>query len=233
MAIVNRSKLLSYADSLYRAQKNKTAYCKAGWLMAYANYYDYAGKLEKSRIYADSAIAIIDRQPVKDSLWTKYYFAAHMKEANSFFKTGDYPQAIEGYFRIKVLADRPGNRCTIGVQLHNNIGLILFRQQKYTAAGRFFKEALGILDSCSVEASVKTIKTTIQQQIIDNIGQSFAKTGRSDSALVYYRKALYVIQSGRFSADPIQNKISKEVARGVVLSNIAGIFLKVNIQWFR
>jgi signal transduction histidine kinase/Tfp pilus assembly protein PilF len=228
MAIVNRPKMLQYADSLFRAQKNKTVYCKAGWLMAYANYYDFTGNFERARPYADSAIAIIDRQKLEDSVWTRYYFAAHMKEANIFYKTGDYPQAIEGYFRIKVLAERPGNRCTIGVQLHNNIGLILYRQQKYQAAGRFFKEALGILNSCSAEASVNTLKTTIEQQIIDNIGQSFAKTGRNDSALVYYHKALYVIGSGKFSADPVQDKVSRAVSRGVVLSNIGEIFLKEN-----
>jgi signal transduction histidine kinase len=227
MSVVDRQKMLRYADSVYRAQKEKTPYLQAGRLMAYSNYYDLAGSFQKAAPYTDSAIAIIDRQNLTDSSWARYYFAAHIKKANLFFKTGDYPQAIEGYFKIKELADKPDNKCGMGVKLHNNIGLILFRQQKYEEAKIYFKEALGILDSCSANSNINN-KVAIEQELLDNIGESFVHQDYTDSALIYYRKALLVIKSGRFSPDSVQDKISRSVSKGVVFSNIAQIFVKEN-----
>jgi len=227
MSVINRAQMLHYADSIFAAQKNKSPYLKAGRLMAYSNYYDLNNVFKRSILYTDSAINIIDRQNLSDSAWARYYFAAHIKKANVFFKTGDYPRAIEGYLKIKELADNPDNKCGIGVKLYNNIGLILFRQQKYEVAKHYFKEALGILDSCSVTLNIAN-KVALKQELLDNIGESFINQGNIDSALVYYKSALHVIKSGRFSADPIQDKISRLVSKGVVLSNIAQIFVKKN-----
>jgi len=227
MSVVNRPKMLHYADSLYNAQKYKSPYVMAGHYMAYSNFYDLSNASKRSLLYTDSAIAIIDRENLKDSTWARYYFAAHIKKANVFFKTGDYQQAIEGYFKIKELADKPDNKCGIGVKLYNNIGLILFRQQKYEEAKKYFKQALGILDSCSANMNISN-KVAMEQELLDNIGESFMNRGNTDSALVYYKKTLHVIESGRFSLDPVQDKISRAVSKGVVLSNIAQIFVKEN-----
>ncbi|BAU54939.1 tetratricopeptide repeat-containing sensor histidine kinase [Mucilaginibacter gotjawali] len=227
MSVIDRPKMLHYADSMYYAQKNKSHFLEAGHFMAYSNYYDLTNVPKKSLLYTDSAIAIIDKENLSDSSWARYYFAAHIKKANVFFKTGDYPQAIEGYLKIKELADKPDNKCGIGVKLYNNIGLILFRQQKYEGAKNYFKQALGILDSCSVNLNIAN-KVAVKQELLDNIGESFINQGNIDSALVYYRRALYIIESGKFSPDPLQDKISRSVSRGVVLSNIAQIFVKEN-----
>jgi len=218
--------MLHYADSLYNAQKIKSPYSKAGRLIAFSNYYDLNNDSQRGFAYNDSAIAIIDQENLRDTSWARYYFVAHIKKANEFFKIGDYPRAIEGFFKMKELADKRENKCTVGVHLDNNIGRILYRQQKYEEAIRYFREALGTLDDCSVDDNRN--KIAIQQELLDNIGESFANGAKIDSALVYYHKALHVIETGRFSTDPVQDKISRTVSKGVVLSNIAQVFVNEN-----
>jgi len=227
MSVVNRPAMLRYADSLYNAQKYKSPYITAGRYMAYSNYYDLHNLSVKALLYTDSAIRIIDRQDLSDSLWTRYYFAAHVKKAHTLFETGQYGQSIDAYFMIKEVAERPANKCDIGVKLYNNIGLVLFKQLKYAAARQYFTHALASLDGCAA-GNPSLNDNQKKQELLGNIGESFANENKLDSALLYYHRALKVIEKGRFSADPGQEKILRATARGVVVSDIARIFVKEN-----
>ncbi|WP_295793720.1 tetratricopeptide repeat-containing sensor histidine kinase [Mucilaginibacter sp.] len=226
LSIVAREKMLPYADSVYRAQKHKTPYLKAGRLMAYSNYYDLKAQYAQSTPYVDSAIAIIANQDLTDSTWTNYYFAANIHKAVLLFKTGHYSSAINIYSDIKGLADRPGNKCRIGYKLDNNIGLILYKQQKFDEARRYFMLAYNELKECSADKYV----AGYEQQFLDNVGLGFVKQGNADSALAYYRRALHVTiaDSDKFSRDAVQNNVSKQVSRGVIITNMAQVFVKQN-----
>jgi len=215
--------MLHYADSLFKAQKYKSPYITAGHYMAYSNYYDLHILPLKALRYTDSAIAIIDRQNLDDSLWVRYYFAAHVKKAHTLFETGQYTQSIDEYFKIKEIADRPANKCSIGVGLYNNIGLVLFKQQNYARAQQYFAQALRILDDCPA-GSDKSKK----QELLGNVGESFANENKPDSALRYYHQALQTIENTKFSEDPNQDKIARAVSKAVMVSNIARIFVKEN-----
>jgi len=227
MSVINRPNMLRYADSLYNAQKNKSPFMTAGHYMAYSNYYDLHILPLKALIYTDSAIAIIDRQNLDDSLWIRYYFAAHVKRAHTLFETGAYSQSIDAYFKIEEMAKRPANKCSIGVKLYNNIGLVLFKQQHYAEARRYFTRSLKILDECS--AGTPQLNDNFKrQELLGNIGESFANENKLDSALRYYHKALRVIENGKLSADPKQDKVFNAVSKAVMVSNIARIFVKEN-----
>src|ERR1700743_3819369 len=62
-------RILRYLDSLYRAQKIKTPYIKAGRYMALANNRLDNFRPDKAIIYVDSAIAIIVKQDLGSFAW--------------------------------------------------------------------------------------------------------------------------------------------------------------------
>jgi signal transduction histidine kinase len=226
LSVIARDKMLVYADSVYNAQKDKTPYLKAGWLMAHANYYNHKELYPKAAIYADSAIVIIERQNLNDSSWSNYYYASYITKASLLYKTGHYSRAIDTYFKIKEFADKADNKCGIGYKLNNNIGLILYKQQKYEEAIKYFRLALAESNNCSENKG----RAYWVQQFLDNIGLCFYKRNKIDSALTYYRSALLitVTDSDKFNSDPVLNKASRAICRGVIISNIAQAFVKQN-----
>ena len=225
--ILNRDRgVLPYIDSLYRAQKTKTPYIQTGRYMALANYnLDNYGS-GKAIAYVDSAIAIVDRQDLRSFAWKNYYFSAHSLKGLIFFNRGDYPVAIDHYFKAKQLADKSGNACTINDNISNAIALILYRQKKYGQAKKYFKEAYQLMLTCPNDH----FKVMGEQELLDNIGMCFSQMDKRDSALAWFHRAYRLTEtdSDKFNVDPAVNKLSKDVSRGIILANIAQIQVKEN-----
>src|SRR6185437_6120719 len=224
LTVMQRQKIVPFVDSVYRTRKEKDPYLRAWRYRAYADDYQRKGLYLNANLYADSAIAIIDKQNLSDSVWTYYYFGAYITKGSVLYSLGRYSQAIDAYFKIKELADRTGNKCNIGDIVDDHIGIILFMQQKYDDAKDYFKMGLEVIKGCSANE----LKARQKQELLDNIGECFINQGNIDSALTYYRRALYVIESEKFNRDPAQAKIQKAVCKGVVLNNIAQILVKKN-----
>ena len=224
LIIVRRQGILHYVDSVYRTKKNKDPYLRTWRLGAYADYCLRKGINEKANEYADSALAIINRQDLTDSIWTGYYFGTAITKANALYALGRYSSAIDTYFKVKHLADKTSNRCNIGDVVDDHIGIILFKQQKYDDAKEYFKLGLEVIKDCSGNE----FKARQKQELLDNIGECFDNEGNTDSALTYYRKALRVIESEKFNRDPKLAKVQRAVCRGVVVGNIAQLLVKKN-----
>ena len=215
---------LHYLDSLYRAQKHKTPYLRAGRYMSLANYSIYNSRAEKAIAYADSAIAIIDKQDLSSVAWKNYYFSAHVLKGNRFFAKGNYAVAMDNFFKAKQLADKTENTCNINDQINNYIGLVLYKQKKYAVAREYFKVAYELIKTCPGDK----YKALGEQQQLDNVALCFSKEDKRDSALAWYHKALRLTEtdSDKFNEDPTTNKVTKEICRGVISGNIAQILVK-------
>jgi len=224
LTILHRQKILPFVDSVYRTQREKDPYLRAWRYRAYADNYQRQGLYLSANTYADSAIAIIDRQNLSDSIWTYYYFGAYITKGSVLYSLGRYPSAIDTYFKVKDLADRTGNKCNIGDIVDDHIGIILFKQEKYDDAITYFKLGLEVIRGCPVNE----LKARQKQELLDNIGESFINLGKTDSALTYYRKALHVIETEKFNRDPLQAKVQRAVCKGVVLNNIGQILVAKN-----
>ena len=225
-AIGDPRKVLPYIDSVFNAQKSKTPYLRAGRLMAYANYYYRIGLYPKGVPYIDSATAILDVQNLNDTSWTEPYCSAYNLKGSILNGMSNYKLAMDSYFKVKEFAEKADNACRIMNQVNNSIGHILYKQQKYEDAKKYFKMALRQLLGCS---AIK-YKVNAEQELLDNIALCFSKQNNADSGLAYYRKALYEIakRPNNFSADPMVNKDSRETAQGIVYGNIAQILVKQN-----
>jgi signal transduction histidine kinase len=221
----DRHNVLPYIDSVYKAQKNKTPYLQAGRLMCYADNYYKTGLYHQAIPFANAAIAIINNQNLSDSTWSNYYISVHIIKGNTFFSLNNYPLAIDSYFKAKEVADKLDNKCG-APPVNHYIALILYKQQKYEQAKKYFRQTYQQLINCTNDSYTAGEK----QELLNDIAYCYTKLGVQDSALMYCRRALLVTQTqpSQFSTDPILNVVFRETAKGVIMGTIAQIFVKQN-----
>jgi signal transduction histidine kinase len=221
----DRHKVLPYIDSVYGVQKVKTPYLQAGHLMCYADNYYKTGRYQEAIPYSNAALAIIANQDLSDSTWSSYYISANIIKGDTYFSLNNYPLAIDSYFKAKEVADKLDNKCG-APPLDHYIALILYKQQKYEQAKKYFQQTYDLLISCT---SIKYMAGE-RQELLNDIAYCFTKQGLQDSALIYSRHALEVTEKepNQFSADLVLNVVYRETAKGVILGTIAQIFVKQN-----
>ena len=224
LVVINpRINVLRYADSVFQSQPQKSPFLRAWHYKAYADEYYKRGDYQKvAAVCRDSAIALIEKQNLADTAWASYYFATNIMKANLFYSSGHYSSAIDVYFKIKELSDKDPYKCQIGDRVDDYIGLILFQQRKFDAARKYFAMGLALEENCPDDE----FKAGRQQELINNIGECFVNTGKNDSALVYYRRAMRLVTTTKLSSDAVQDKIQREVCEGVIAGDIAQIFVQ-------
>jgi tetratricopeptide (TPR) repeat protein len=81
-----------------------------------------------------------------DSLQTEGFFLAAYMLADIYYKIGKLPSAYKRYWKIYYYSDLKKGILT-HTQIYNTIGILLFKQNKYTKAKEFFLKALASLNS--------------------------------------------------------------------------------------
>jgi signal transduction histidine kinase len=215
--IESRDKGIHFLDSVF---KN---YGRANVMDLYEYYYFVHDRYGRSRdfkmseLYIDSMFWLIESTGNTNTMVSQYA-KVNFSKADRLFDEGNYPEAYEYYYRAKTIAEKSSDSCTIGYYNYK-IGLVLYKGGKYKDAIPYFKEALQKLNGCT-DATPYFFR---YQEILDNIGLSFAHSDKHDSALFYYQKALDFLNERRtkFSTDKTR---FFESANAVIYGNMGSSY---------
>lgn len=211
---------ISYLDSAYRAFPDpgvKDLYRKYDHLLNIYLNYDF--NIPKARQYTDSIFYLLKG---KETDYKNEY-------ANGLFFLGEvlmaerrYTEAFKVFYDGRLFANKNLEGCNLS-PFSNKLGLVRYTQEEYLKAIPFFKEALTQNQSCKQVAGFDYL-FVFPQSYLNTIALCFEKSGQSDSALVYYQKALDFISlnKARFP----KKKSFIEAANGVIYGNMGGIYIK-------
>lgn len=190
------------------------------------NYYSYCNTIfmtdlkeyDRSLEMGDSMIWAMEEQGMLQKMPIRHVQALNIK-ADALLAKGLYTEAYDMYYSAKELAKQNGDSCSFS-RYSYSLGMVSFRQQKFYNAANHFKQAYKETNFCVDDFTYFYLK----QELLDNIGLSFARAKQYDSADLYYRKALSLIaaNTGRF---PHKEKKVYESAEAVVYGNIADIHI--------
>lgn len=210
---------LNIYDSIYHSLKNPPAIAEFG-------RYDFLhiverqlrGNPEKAALYIDSAIRYLERHDL-ETRYPQSYFNFLCVKGELALSQSNYNQAHEYYLKARQIASEYLTGCDVAAYSYS-LGMVLYRQQKYTESLEYFKESFRLYGICSPGWGVMYK----QQEIADNIGLCYEKTGEYDSALVYFNRTLAIVEANKDSIPvPLRESI-----QGVVTGNIAKIYVAQN-----
>lgn len=172
----------------------------------------------KAALYLDSAIRYMEGHRLTTQYPTVYFNSLCRKAELALFQE-NYNQAYEYYLKAKQWAARYLTPCEVADYSYS-LGMVLYRQQKYTESSSYFKESFEQYSSC--RRPVFTVAYR-RQEIADNIGLCYVKTKQYDSALAWFNGALSVIQQHHDSLG-----FQQDMARAVIWGNMAKVYVALN-----
>ncbi|GAC1455193.1 MAG: hypothetical protein NVSMB7_17110 [Chitinophagaceae bacterium] len=166
----------SKADSLeklLRSEKKDTNRVRLTWQMAeiISTYNpDSALAIAQNALYLSKEIKYVEGQ--SRSLGVM---------ANSFFKTGNYPRALELYFQ-KLQLDEKRNIPRNLASVLMNIGVVYTMQEEYYKGLEYYYRADSVIRLNDVE--------DMKPFILSNLGDVYNRLGISDSTYLYFSRSL-------------------------------------------
>ncbi|MFI5159115.1 MAG: histidine kinase dimerization/phospho-acceptor domain-containing protein, partial [Sphingobacteriales bacterium] len=205
---------ISYLDKSFSQIKDPTindrfrfyGYHYVYWQKAKFNY-------KNALPYADSMLLVSQKSVTKEQ------YAANFAEANyakgdTYFSLDQYNDAYQCYFQGYLMGKNYLNQASASDYTYR-MGMIMFKQGHYKLAGDYFKESYA--KSLLVKDNHGFVWFYRQQELLDNIGESYTHSGEIDSAISYFDRALkYVNDNGN------KYKVKSlyiEIARGVIYNN--------------
>ena len=190
------------------------------------NYYTYCSEIyrkdlrnyDKYIAYADSIIALLDKNHQNKNLLSRYVHAYNMK-ADAYFSKGLYNESFEYYYQAQVLAKETGDSCELSKYSYS-LGMALYRQQRYLESAQYFIESYNEASQCPNDF----IYFYHKQELLDNIGLCYFKAGKYDSAMLYYKKTLQYLDTNYMHFGKGESVYLSPKA--VVWGNMADIFIK-------
>ena len=185
--------------------------------------YEYKAKLnfEKSMLYADSMLNLVSEKVTNDARYVPDYVEASFAMGDSYFKLQRYDEAYQHFFKGYVTGKSSLNKIALA-DYNYRMGMITYKMGNYKAAARYFKECLRFTD----KTKGNFLSFYTNQEMLDNIALSFKHNNQTDSAIIYFNKALkFISQNGQLFPEKIKRI---EVARGVIYGNEAEVLISKN-----
>ncbi len=170
-------------------------------------------KFNKPQLALDDINQIIFESEYERDDYNDEFVSATLLKGYVYFGLGDYRSAYKYYYAARESDYEQGRNCEFAVYDYR-ISLSLYRQNKFEGAIENFKKAFIHYRDCSNKDFWTEFK---RQEILSNIGLSYYKLQRYDSAIFYYDSALAFIKLSYVLKDV--NPESLRVAEGVVLGN--------------
>ncbi|MFL9481774.1 ATP-binding protein [Chitinophagaceae bacterium LWZ2-11] len=213
----DRTAGVRYVDSIYALHPEADVHEKFKRLTFLCEYY-YLHNInyKKAMLYADSMLIIISKENKSD--FRKEEALAKISKADVLFSTKNYADAYTYYSQARIAAKESLDSCTYS-QYSYRLGMIMYKKKEYGNAVGYFKEAFDGSKGCKLDFW----QFYRRQEILNNTALSFNKSGKLDSALMYYEKALtYINENEPLFKDRV---FFFDVARGVVYGNQGQIYL--------
>jgi len=181
---------------------------KAAILNSQLQDYDNATRL------VDSLLAMIETAGI-NSYKTDYALANYSK-GDILFNQKLYDQAYTYYYKARSIGKINLDSCTLA-EYTFRLGLILYRQSRFQEAAEIFQRSYEQSQTCKQDF----FQYYRLQQVLDNVGLSYYKSGKFDSALLFYQKALQFINTN--GSKYKDREALNDVALAVIYGNMADI----------
>ncbi len=220
-ADLDRERGLRYLDSVY----NHFQHAGPGDL--YRKYlfkkgYYYDKDYSKSMIYCDSMLSVM-KDLANNKKYTKFYVNALLNKGDVLVAQKRLTEAFEYYYKAKQIGETTHDTAFLA-EYYNQLGMICYKQDKFTEAARYFKIATHLRQVCG---SQDFAAFSFIQENIDNTALAFDRSGNYDSAGLYFQKALSYISANeaRFSAVANQQRYVA-MSKGIIYGNQSFMYLK-------
>ena len=212
-------KAVFYLDSVSRYFKNPGILQKFEF---YSIHYNYAFHVkrdyDKAMLYADSILNLFKTDDTKSTYSTKLAQAYSFK-GDVLFEEGRFNDAYQYFFRGKSIAKKDGNQCALG-DFSYHMGMIMYRQENFRPAAAHFIKGWEETGFCDLTFNFFYRR----QELLSNAGLCYSKINETDSAMVYFQKAITFIEKSKTQFNTYQQQC--DVAIGVIYGNEANIYIK-------
>ncbi|RFZ90957.1 hypothetical protein D0C36_18600 [Mucilaginibacter conchicola] len=138
-----------------------------------------------------------------------------LTDGNRLMKERRYNDAFDRYYNGFLLARQLNDGCAL-LQFNNQLGLVKYRQGKFTEAVPYIKEALIKRSFCADSDAYEP------HGMLNTIALAYEQSNMADSAVAYYNKALVAIDKLH------QNAKRAGAARGMIYGNLGGLYEREN-----
>ena len=210
---------INYLDSLTPRYKNLDIGQKFDYYSLNYNYLFHIKKANNSAmLYADSILNLFDGPENKLKYIVKYGQAFFFK-GDVLFEENKYNDAYEYFYQGKLIANRVSSKCTLG-DFSYRMGMIMYKQEHFSLAAANFKNSSAETGACDLSFTYFYRR----QEVFNNTGLCYSKINETDSALLYFKKALDFIDTNAELFK--ERKVLLDVARGVVYGNEGDVYVK-------
>jgi two-component system, OmpR family, sensor histidine kinase VicK len=187
----------------------------------YSFHYVYNYKLKRdykaALNYADSMLYLAN-QSVNKNQYVSNYAEANFAIGDVYFSMGQYNNAYLHLFQGYIVGKNNLNSGAIS-DYNYRMGIIMYKMGDYKLAANYFKDCY----QHSPETQDKFKSFYRKQEVLDNIALSYKHSKETDSALLYYNKALSFINQ---YAPKFTDRLKMiDIATGVVYGNEAEVLI--------
>ncbi|WP_147238730.1 tetratricopeptide repeat-containing sensor histidine kinase [Mucilaginibacter hurinus] len=171
----------------------------------------------KGLLYADTMF-MYAKKSVNEKQYAANFSEANYAKGDAFFALKKYTEAYQYYYQGYLLGKNYLNKAALA-DFTYRMGMIMYKQGHFKHAVKYFKESYGQTPFNKTDFAAFYRR----QEILDNIGLSYKKLGKDDSAMVYFDKTLAYIDSNTAAYKNRDNVL--QMARGVVYGNKAEVLM--------
>lgn len=180
-------------------------------------YQKTVNQYDKALAYTDSMFAVNSK-----SAKTKQYFYniadASFARGDALFAMKQFSEAYQSYYQGYLIGKNYLNKEALGDYTYR-MAMIMYKQGHYRVALNYFKDTYKFFEK-SGDGFVFFYR---RQELWDNVGLSYRHLNLPDSAVIYFDKALALINEKAYLYP--DRKQHLESARGVVYGNKADIYI--------
>ncbi|MBB5394399.1 signal transduction histidine kinase [Mucilaginibacter sp. AK015] len=217
---------LHFMDSAFHRLPNPTINDRFRYYaFNYIHYQKLKNDYNKGLVYADSMLAMANRS-VNPKQYSMNYAEANFARGDAFFELKQYTDAYQSYYQGYLTGKNYVNLRALADYTYR-MGMIMYKKGHYKLAANYFKDSY---KTAGAEAGSKPdfVSFYRRQELLDNIGLSYKHNNENDSAIIYFNKALKLINdNAKYFPD---RKLHLDMARGVVFGNKAETYVQKGLN---
>jgi two-component system, OmpR family, sensor histidine kinase VicK len=181
-------------------------------------YFRSLNDYNRSRLYSDSIIAVINRNSLQKELALELS-TAYYSRGDCYYQQKDFNAAYQNYYKAKRISKDRLDNCALA-SYDYRMGMILYNQEQYLSAARYFQQSLVENRDCTRDFP----SFYREQELLSNIGLSYDKAAQPDSAMAYFKQALRYLDKNEEAA--IGKPGFVNMAKAVIYGNMAQLYAR-------
>jgi two-component system sensor histidine kinase VicK len=218
---------MHFMDSAFRRLPNPTINDRFRF---YAFNYLYYQKLkfnfDKGLLYADSMLAMA-KSSVTPKQYSMNFAEANFARGDAYFELKQFTDAYQSYYQGYLTGKNYVNLRALADYTYR-MGMIMYKKGHYKLAANYFKDSYKNNEAEHLNAKPEFVDFYRRQELLDNIGISYKHNNENDSALVYFNRALKLIDENAKNFP--EKKLHLDMARGVVYGNMSESYVQKGLN---